>query len=296
MCVCAAAVSWCQEPSVEGTPAPRAQSEPADERRPRERPIVGRVTELNPVKGYIELESLPAGTSRVIVVTDKTEMTKPGTITAAELQVGDVIRLSGIPLQLEAASIDVQPPSEAREGDAIASDAPPASAGEAASDESEGVEDEEPMRGEAASPGEEIGRPGERRGRPERAEGTVSVSGVVQGLDPLVVALSSGLSVTVALTDDTVVTKPVPATIEDVNEGDFVWATGERNPDELLEAERMRILPPDSAMSLVSRFRFPMMERPDSRRSSGRDGGEQRRGGGPPPFGDQMRRERREPR
>lgn len=292
MCLSAAALGWCQEASVEMPLAPFPPAERAGPRDIRDRIVMGRVTDLNPVRGYIELESFPAGTSRVIVVTDKTQITKPGTITAAELHVGDVVRVSGIHLQLEAASVSVQPPREAPEDEGGAPGEASSEAGEAVAGENEESEDPEPRPDEAAAPDEERGRLAEGRGPPRRAEGTVSVSGVVKSLDPLVVALSDELSITVTLTDQTVISKPVPGTIEDVNEGDFLWASGERNADDLLEAAQARIIPAEEAMSRFSRFPSALGDRPEERRRFGRPRGEFGRGDGAPPFGEGRRRER----
>ncbi|MFQ5792607.1 MAG: hypothetical protein ACE5JI_19215 [Acidobacteriota bacterium] len=297
LCSCVAGIIWCQEGSPEEAAAPPAlPEEAAREPRVPARPVMGRVTDLNPLLGYIELLSLPAGVSRVVVVTAKTEMTKPGTITLAELQVGDRVRVSGIPVQLQAASINVQPPPEApeteaggtgeategNEGDAQpAAEDPETPATEARSGNEAPAEEAAETTTEAPEPPDERSGPTGPEGRPRRPEGTVSVSGVVESTEPLVIRLSEGLSVTLTLTEDTTITKPMAATIEDLTTGDFMWASGERNADDLLEAAQVRVIPPDEAMARLARFASPMMGSMEGRRSSaGLRGGPRRTGSG----------------
>ncbi|MGD8241119.1 MAG: DUF5666 domain-containing protein, partial [Armatimonadota bacterium] len=313
LCSCIAGSGWCQEPSPEEATAPEEAVAPeeaeapsalpdeAEQPRVPERPVMGRVTDLNPLRGYIELQSLPAGTSRVVVVTEDTEMTKPGTITLAELQVGDRVRVSGIPLQLRAASINVQPPPEAPgtdreetgdatedgEGEAEPADEAPQGA---ATEDGDGDDAPETPTEFTGPPGERPER-AEREGRPRRPEGTVSVSGVVESTEPFVIGLSDGVSVTLTLTEETTILKPKPATIEDLATGDFMWASGKRNADDLLEAAQVRVIPPDEAMARLARSGSPMMGSMDGRRSSaGLRGGPGRGGFGG--FGDRGFRDR----
>ena len=290
-CASAVGMSWCQEASPEEG-AVGAPQLPTEEQRPRERPVMGRVTDLNPLKGYIQLESFPEGVSRVVVVTAETKMTRPGAITVAELQVGDAVRVSGIPVQLEAASISVEAPREAAD-----------SGGEAATESAQGTGDAEEPMASSAAPANESPEGTAAEARPSRASGSVSVSGVVKSLDPLTIAIFDGLAVTVTLTEQTVITKPMPGTIEDVSVGNFVWASGARNADDLLQAAELRIVPADEAMARMTRFPSPFaggLERREPfgglRGSPGRGGGfgtrgdRSFRGRGPDSFGERSDR------
>ena len=221
-----------------------------------DRAVVGEVTDINPVKGYIQVSSFPDGVPRVIVTAPETEMTKDAQVPIAELKVGDQVTVAGVPIHLAAVRIGVLPPEEETPRKA----SPPAAPDAATSEEK--TKADTPKPGENGDPKAKPGAPVPSAPRPiggmmssgpmgphrpggdgGRSPGEWSAAAVVKALDPLTIELEGGQTVTLTVSDTTEITRPKPATIQDVQVGDVLGAVGRRNDDGYLQAEKLFIGP-----------------------------------------------------
>lgn len=227
--------------------------------------VAGRIADVNPVKGYVQVTTEPMGTNRIVLVTDRTKLTKLVETTLGELKVGEEVTVTGVPLQLHASSLRVgrglgmmevmdavRAAREAFEGPKAAPEAdegneePGAAEGErgadegndtAGSDESEGGEE----AAAADAPDTALERKAvavtPRRYPPPSAD----VSGVVESLDPLTIRVSEELKITISADPDAVLRRPVPATREDLTVETPLVAFGVADDDDYLQATELRL-------------------------------------------------------
>lgn len=225
-----------------------------------DRVVVGRVTDLNPVRGYIQVASFPSEVPRVIVTTADTQMVKNAEVPASDLRVGDRVTVAGVPVEVSAVRIGVLP-EEPEEKPTVAEAAPgpprateperaPADEGAAEGGTGPSGKPERPLPGAGMFGGRgrrPMGPPGmfsrsSRYGsQSQRAPGEWTATAVVKSLEPLTIELEGGEAVTLSVSEGTKITRPAPATMEDVHEGVVVAAIGERNDDGYLQAVRLFI-------------------------------------------------------
>lgn len=231
----------------------------------------GEITDLNPQRGYIQITSGLTGSDQVVVVTETTEILRDEAISAADLELGESVVVTGLALEVEASQIRVSAPREESE-----EETPPAEAvGGASVEETEepggqGAEETAPSPEETTPPeearpsGEGAPAEGGPEGNPDEgadeggvgAEGGAEagpspeerlsragarLSGVVVGKDPLRVEVWPGFVVRVCVADDAEVTRPTPVDFSVLTVGTQIVARGERDTFGLLEADVVRV-------------------------------------------------------
>lgn len=229
----------------------------------------GEITDLNPERHYIQIRSALDGSDQVVVVTEDTRILQDEAIQPADLQVGDTVVVTGVPLEVEARSIRVSPPEEeAQEPAEEPAEGETASGAEPESDAADETDEASPAP--EANPTEETeGRTPEPEGEPdgetgeaeaEPTEGTdqeptepaapeqegpppanATLTGVVVGTDPLCVEVAPGLVVRVKAAEDVEVSKAGLADFSVFALHTEIAAVGQRDMFGLLEADVIRV-------------------------------------------------------
>ena len=218
-----------------------------------ERFVSGRVEDVNPIQGYIQVGASRRG-SRIVVVSEGTEFTRLGEVPLSEVRVGDEVSITGVPTAIRAETVLLSRPlsisllQALQEGDAAAdqgtgssgSDEPETSDADGA-DEIKTDTPAAPDREEAEP--EEADAPGAQRsdvGTPAPLLST-TVSGVVKSLEPFVVEFRDGLQISVAMPADAHVFRRQGADISAAEIGAEVLAIGQVNGDGYLAADRVML-------------------------------------------------------
>lgn len=217
-----------------------------------ERVAMGRVEDVNPIQGYIQVGGSRRG-SRIVVVSEATEFTRLGEVPLSEVRVGDEVSITGVPTAIRAETVLLsQPLSMAdvlqalQQGDAAAdqvtgsrgSDEPETSDADGADEiktDTPVVEDQEEPEPEAADAAE---AQGSGFGAPASLLST-TVSGVVKSVEPFVVELRDGLQISVAMPADAHAFRRQGADISAAEIGAQVLAVGQVNDDGYLAADRV---------------------------------------------------------
>ena len=263
-----------------------------------ERFVSGRVEDVNPIQGYIQVGASRRG-SRIVVVSEGTEFTRLGEVPLSELRVGDEVSITGVPTAIRAETVLLsQPLSMAdllqalQEGDAAADQG----TGSSGSDEP-GTTDadgaEEVKTDTPAAPDREEAEP-EEADAPEAQSSAVgapaallstTVSGVVKSVEPFVVELGDGLQISVAMPADAHAFRREAADISAAEIGAQVLAVGRVDDDGYLAADRV-LLGETISMGMGRPGRGPGPGGPPPGFGSGpegpRPGGPARGFGGPP--------------
>lgn len=213
-----------------------------------ERMVAGSVQDVNPIKGYIQVNS--SRRSRIVVAGPNTEITQLAEVPFSELAVGDRISVTGVPVAIRADSLllsqplgladvlqalqETGAPPDA-EAEAPRTDRPggaPPDGGEAGRDEREpSATTPEPAEGtapQAAPPS-----PG-----PPSVPGT-TMAGTVKSLEPFVVELEDGQQISVVLSDKTSVLRRTEADLSAVAVDQQILALGDVDQDGYLAASRI---------------------------------------------------------
>jgi hypothetical protein len=182
----------------------------------------GVIEDVNPVKGYLQVGT-PGRSSRVVVVGAATKITRLAEAPLSELKVGDEISVSGLPLAVAADRVRVGPTMTMadvfralQEGEK-----PPEGASPAAL----------PPAGPAAG-----GPPGGFRRPP-----TVTVSGTVKSLAPLVVIVAGVGEVAVTLPPEARLLRRAEGDLSAAAAGQEVIALGRPNDDGYLAATEVHL-------------------------------------------------------
>jgi len=186
----------------------------------------GEITDLNPERRYVQIRSAADGSDQVVVVTDATKILHDETISAAALELGETVVVTGLPVEVEASTIRVSGRQE---------EAAEKPAGEAAE---EGRSAPAP-EGAALGAEERAGPPAPARDREWLA--SARLTGTVVGKDPLCVEVWPGLAVRVSLAADAEVTRAAPADFSVLTVGTQIAVIGERDKFGLLQAQMVRV-------------------------------------------------------
>ena len=161
-----------------------------------------------------------------VTVTKTTQLTRRMPATLADLQLDQVVSLTGVPTEMTVARVVIgdTPPGQ-RPGGPGAPGAPgaPAAGG--------GIGNIQPGAGGAAP------------GAPPAGQVRIAlqVYGKVTQLDPLTITLDNGVAVLVTLPEDATFAEIAPVTLADVKEGELVYAQGQRNQDGSFTALMVRV-------------------------------------------------------
>ncbi len=226
--------------------------------------VVGRITDLNPVKGYVQVRTMPTGTSRIVIIGEDTELEKLDEGTSEDLAVGEEVTVSGIPLQLRAEGIRVGAPwglrelmAKARAASAAAQQKSTesettklATEKKAGSNPEEGEPKPETAKEEAEreAEGQQPTPEAEQEAGPKAVEvphfrrpPTTKVTGIVKSLQPLVLQISDTLTVTIDAAAETKIERVVAADLGDLRMGQPIVAFGVPDPDNYLQATEVRV-------------------------------------------------------
>jgi hypothetical protein len=197
-----------------------------------ERVVVGTIEDLNPLQGYIQV-GVPGRGSRIVIAGEKTAITHLAEIPPAELKIGDEVAVSGAPTTILAEKVQVGPElsfmdiMRALQEDA----ARPTPAAPAAP----GSEGNQPAAGPPTSAPPGPPPQGPSAGPPV----SVTLSGKVKSLEPLIITLAGGSDVAVQLPEGARVLRRAQSDLSAANVDEPIVAIGRPDEDGYLVADRI---------------------------------------------------------
>ena len=201
------------------------------------RVVMGTLEDINPVRGYLQVSSYGRD-SRIVVVTDETEVWAIALVPATEIKVGDRLDVTGIPTAISITHAQIGAPLGVNELMEYFTAEEEAKAEEDAGDE--GADGVTPAEGEERPDG--MGAMMGMMGGGQAPEPpTTSVSGTVKSLDPLVLSLPGGLDIAMTLPQNASVSRRERSTLEALDFDVLLLAMGRPDQDGYLVADRLYI-------------------------------------------------------
>ena len=205
-----------------------------------ERVAFGTIEDANPVMGYLQV-GVPGRGSRIVVAHEATTITRMAPVALGELKVGDEVTVAGAPTVVVAEKVQVGAALSMMDliralqegaGEASAPPAPPAPEGQTPPAEAPPA----PPNLLPAAPGAPgPGGPPSGGGAPA----SVTLTGQVKSVEPLVVTLPDGSELAVQLPEGAPILRRAEADLSAVVLGDAVVAVGQVDADGYLAADRI---------------------------------------------------------
>jgi hypothetical protein len=192
-----------------------------------ERLVIGAIEDANPLQGYIQV-GVPGRGSRIVIADEKTAITQMAEVPLTELKIGDEVTVSGAPATILAEKVQIGPGlSMADIMRALQEDPASPTPGAPAAPEGAGGPPTPPMPG----PSPQMPSAG--------APVSITLSGKVKSLEPLVITLAGGSDVAVQLPEGARVLRRAEADLTAVKADESIIAIGHPDENEYLVADRI---------------------------------------------------------
>jgi len=201
-----------------------------------ERVASGTLEDVNPIRGYLQV-GVPMRGSRIVIADEKTTITQMAEVPLSELKVGDEVRVSGVPAAIVAERVQLGPElSMADVIQALQQSSAPTPGAPAPTPPAGGVGPAPPRPPAAPTPPGAASQPSSGEAGPPVS---VTVTGKVKSVQPLVIASGSGSEVAVTLPEGARILRRSPADLSTAEPDEPVVAIGQVDADGYLVADRI---------------------------------------------------------